>query len=400
MSHQSNEKFPLALKHGFYIEQHAEMGLVKPIIDNQIFSKDLDYLFAKYPVAPLHEKGDLVCQLMSGLWPGSIGEAQFKVYKDFEIFLTSLGKRDHFYHQFLVFLIGTNIIWTICENLPNEKKNEIFGFIEDRDIYLTWLMSSTYHDFGYPLSVADDVIRQLSGFYDCIGLSKISQKINVFLDKNPVGQLFMGDKDFLEKDINVGSSTSIKSFLKNCLEKQFDLSGVELVELWGALKEDRNHGYISSVMLCANMLDECSENESSYSKHIEYAAPAIISHIFSGKYSSYSKKVRLTRNPYAYLLYLIDNIQDWSRVFTESEKHENFTLTGYTFDHSQKKIEMSYYLSHSKWSRNFEEKAREKIRERGTTIKSPISDLNCGISIKLKYYLQFSQEPEVIELQL
>ena len=64
-----------------------------------------------------------------------------------EIFSKEFGYREHFVHQFQVFLLGACII----DRLYDSRQEEIQSFLKSYEvpIEIAWLAASTYHDFNY-----------------------------------------------------------------------------------------------------------------------------------------------------------------------------------------------------------------------------------------------------------
>jgi hypothetical protein len=89
-------------------------------------------------------------------------------------------------------------------------------------------------------------------------------------------------------------------------------------------------------------------------KSLSYALPAIAMHGFKHNQLGAFGKIKFSVNPYAYLLLLVDNLQDWSRP-TRVQRGKNsiiFIVDGLTFKDSPtvKKIVLSYILYCTKWN--------------------------------------------------
>lgn len=99
-------------------------------------------------------------KLIQKLWKGRFGVDYPDIHKDFEVvLLLDPNYRDHFLHQFQVFLLGTLII----DKLYNEAWIKNFETQNKTRIEDAWLACSTYHDYNYPIQKWDDWMKRFLG---------------------------------------------------------------------------------------------------------------------------------------------------------------------------------------------------------------------------------------------
>ncbi len=116
-------------------------------ISKLVYSEVLKPLATKYRYEEDNDH-DIALNIISNLWSNRLDERYPDIHKDFEqLLLLDPRYRDHFLHQFQVFLLGSLIIDTLYNESWVREFNSSYGSnIED-----VWLACSTYHDYNYPI---------------------------------------------------------------------------------------------------------------------------------------------------------------------------------------------------------------------------------------------------------
>ena len=194
--------------------------------------------------------------------------------------------RDHFLHQFNVFLLGKYILDN--DKIQKPKLNEF-----------EWLLCSALHDVGYPVSLANMWLREF-------GFSPVSRKNRSLILKNLASLCLAYQKKREEKWM---------------WEENVEAYNQPLYKKWeGWIKNpDRclDHAPISAIITIGSILDSHRSKDKNYmegrfSKEVCPAALAVaIHHIRDEKLLG--EKVSCRRMPNSFLLMLCDEIQDWGR---------------------------------------------------------------------------------------
>ena len=256
------------------------------------------------------ERRDLVQVIsvtLKDLWIERYGKEQahelFKKQQEFEPLLKKDPHyRDHFVHQFQVFLMGVPIIEKFYELISKRVSN----------VELSWLLASTFHDVGYPVQQHDFLTRAF--FKDFLGVDSIPIMVNFssvltdtrflrYIDRLTSFYAFCNSVEAPQKQWRYSKAYEIddelrKLFLKNLICKP-------------------NHGVISALALLDGIESSSKEDtsgvqkDSIFSNAVMSAALAILLHddeVFRNMDEIYFKK-----NPLAFLLIYCDTIQEWGR---------------------------------------------------------------------------------------
>jgi hypothetical protein len=247
-------------------------------------------------------------------------------FKSYEVLLLELpGYRDHFIHQFQVFLLGSIIIELMYkESFSDEnskrssgKKAKSFSDYyhlslhmgagprsEDFEADLAWLIASCFHDVAYPIQRSDQLFNNF--FKKFMGLDNIVEKVSlckVFLDSNygklidELCDLYVNLK-FCDRPWKYDSRDIRNIYLNDRFNRAIRIS----------LMEKRDHGVLGSLIL----LHQSKGGGAEYSKIIYPAALAIALHndIFK---NSLQDNILFEENPLGFLLIYCDLIQEWGR---------------------------------------------------------------------------------------
>lgn len=203
----------------------------------------------------LTEKGDeyvFTSEVFSSLWKNELGPS----YSDFlEVFEPSLqyisasnlkrgGRiyRDHYIHQFQVFLLGLPII---------DKKYAFFKrHYENPE--LVWLVAASFHDNAYPVQLYD---KWSGEFFK-----------RVFKIKNEIGTIELKSK-FIDEDFLSCLGYLVCSFCKThppqkTLENNWLATENDLIQfIYRMITEEKNHGVLSCVSLLKMLTSPIQEND-------------------------------------------------------------------------------------------------------------------------------------------
>jgi len=256
-----------------------------------------------------------------------------------EIFVKEFGYREHFLHQFQVFLLGAYII----DKLYDARKDSFNEFekLYGVPIENVWLAASTYHDFNYSTQKYGSwLIEYLTGVlrFENKRVKRELSKIN--LDLAIIRENYLSTCEIV---------------ILNLINKYKDISEDEKNKLCQFLYENiaqkRNHALISGITLL-KIYNESRKKDKIKKGGIEQAALSILLHdekvweYFSGckgflieenecgkkcknknKCDPWDKELALCnildcidfdREPLLYLLILCDTVQDEGRVAQES----------------------------------------------------------------------------------
>lgn len=112
-----------------------------------------------------------------------------------------------------------------------------------------------------------------------------------------------------------------------------------------------------------------NDKENDYLKKI---SAAIALHALPNEDISFFKKIDFYSNPLAYLLILIDNIQDWNRTLKPSQEWPSYSLE--YFDSDVDSMQLIYNLEHQLWTDKMKENVRRSLNEKREllqTLKPP-----------------------------
>ncbi len=279
------------------------------------FHKTIESYFAALQKIGVDKRVDNVQNTISHLWEEASKYADFlEEMRSFEPLLKELGLRDHFIHSFNVFLLGYYIINKI--NRSTDQVGYYFGTSENTS-NLIWLLASTFHDVAYAVEKTDDWLNKF---------------FNNFLGVNPHFSLSISEVlTPVHADIMRMLSQYHKSSTPNIFDFSFDKMDWYYYNKLGEELAGKNHGVISALMLCHRMAIKegflCkppktakrdrvrNRNQWDFLDHLR-ASHAISLHHIS------SIPVEFHRHPFAFVLILCDEIQDWGRG--EMDKQRDF----------------------------------------------------------------------------
>ena len=258
---------------------------------------------------------DAIMENLSDLWCRKYGEKyNFPIlegFKEYEKMLFELPRyRDHFIHQYQVFLLGAIIIDEISAKSDKSFQQyyyESLGLESDRKNSLAdiaWLVASTFHDVAYPVQKSEELFNNFFKIFmgiedkivERIGLEKISF--------NPSYSKLIDQLCDLHYNIDRGSlpwkfnSTQV---IKLCIDRGFRES------IYESLIKERDHGVLGALIL----LYQSEAGKDEYSTMTYPAALAIAMH--NKILKNYNYIIEFEKNPLTFLLAYCDLIQEWGR---------------------------------------------------------------------------------------
>lgn len=232
--------------------------------------------------------------------------------------------RDHFMHQFHVFMIGYIFIFrhglskfltlTVNNYLngPNkESSNIILGNSDSNsfgeiDVLRIWVLTSLFHDCAYSF---EKIEQGFDSFSDRTLLSKLKMKIDwaaFFLEEKEVGSTLAWLTQFYNR---------CHALEKH--EKKADLLRIFLQH--GIVKRD--HGILSALLLLRQLenikLGSSEAKITGFPLHIiaDIASTAIAIHngVYKDIVDQIGYRICFNSNPYLFLLIYCDTVQEWGR---------------------------------------------------------------------------------------
>lgn len=245
---------------------------------------------------------------------------QFELYREFEaVLFKDPGYRDHFIHQFQVFLTGVPII----DNYHDRIFERISGTVSKEalvDIDFSWLLAATFHDIGYPVQRFDAILATF--FRDFLNI----EDVPVWVDIGRILTL----RNFQQY---VDELTSLFTFLRKSQrgKSRWRYSARHAIEhdvrshFMRRLIVGRNHGVVSALTLLDRMESGGLEGgmtaeyeDTILTGTVMPAALAILLHDI-GVYSDEKiGDIRFEENPLSFLLIYCDALQEWGRPVSSS----------------------------------------------------------------------------------
>ena len=296
-----------------------DKDLLENCLSNGLYKLEIpESLFKEYlELENYLEKREIAIKIIKSLFKKYFkkfkkGFELIKALKNFEenlLYKYLLYYRDHFLHSLQIFLLGFYMMRKVNTlGMPIEflSKRDYEGFIR------TWLLISVFHDIGYLAQTLMDISDKINTLYfkniSGINLSKLELNFSEKLE-----DIFKKILEELAEGIIIGEDKYYFSNSKSDIyDNQKDIILNELMESYF----ERNHGIISSLFsyytlnLDINYIKK--EKRDLLLKEIKLACAAIATHDLEK-----IKKIHLDfrDNPFACLLILCDNIQEWNRPY-------------------------------------------------------------------------------------
>lgn len=368
----------------------------KRYIDRKVMAKIFDLKNISYHKElvifineQLTEKGDeyeFASEVFAALWEKHIGLPYSNFLKVFEPGLQHIfaetrenGRiyRDHYLHQFQVFLLGIPIMDNLYKFFSQKYKEPA----------LSWLIASSFHDISYPIQLYDEWSEKF--FRDAFKIPRSPGTLE--LKSNFVDHSFLSCMGYLIDWLcSVHLCRQLKS---NWLDEENDL----VQFFYKEITTIKNHGVLSSISLLKMI--QSPSNKKKLCKKLGCKFQTALKDIFlpcvlsitlheskiwsklrKEKATDKSPKVlstlKFVDDPLSFLLIFCDCVQEWGRPskFQEDEKIEKwkrFYLKEFVLDSTRVNITL-WTPKYTKGEKFFRDK-QDELRELQNFLQPPPS---------------------------
>ena len=275
--------------------------------------------------------------------------SQLEVIAKFDEMLGLTGKRRHFNHSFEVFLLGLLIM--------NHKRNLFAKVWKEHGVtdkkvawrknFFTWLFTASFHDFGYPLEQSSKIIETIADMYFGIDVARVSDKFKMINTEK-----FLITEDYLYKYYSLKNPSTLlgaKKYemdvydLEEILKNSFAMSlDEDSAEEYQQNKAKDKHGFVGALLLARQTMGVTMDDSKDFNlESLMMAIGAVMVHSLPSKteekvskdpYQGLVYSVNPKKNVFAYLLTLLDGLQDWDRNYGDSsDKYPEYTLNSFDF---------------------------------------------------------------------
>jgi len=263
-----------------------------------------------------------ITKALRALWVVKAGKSEtFTIFEDFATFegflFQSPDYRGHYAHQFNVFLLGYYILNKITQN--DEGCRSVF-FRGSSNPNFTWMLSSTFHDMGYPIQQLDDWFSKFLNMF-----LKVDVQYQIEVEK-VLTPLFFEYARYLSKE-HAKQISGYSVSLPSEFEIDWKFYNVLLTRL-----RKKDHGIISALLLMHSLLTQEEIKKFSgeglewirqtFPHEIMPACHAISIHHLVQEIQTEDFRNNLRHHPYAFLLILCDVLQDWGRSISQKDYSE------------------------------------------------------------------------------
>lgn len=354
----------------------AEENIIEPLLDFDIFNDvTVQRSLTQYPHLNFENKTQTVKSILKLLWDKFLNVSIFEQFEKFDQVLAVIGIRGHFVHQFEVFLLGLYFIDFI------NKKNTLFDKSSLNDAIKVWLIVSTAHDFGYPIQDGPSSLLEISKMYKTFGFNEISNSV-----KKCSVDVKGGRKQELNDIIarNTISEKNLFDFISSKIHESSLLTVEQSIVLLEKLSRDNDHGYISSCILI-NLIKKKDRKTKKAINILGQAVAAIALHNHD-KYLSGRRVLSCKKNIFSVLLFVIDNIQDWSREIIKEEGLSTCKIKKVSSANVNNLIEIEFLLDHILWLPDLKIRTKSWLEKKVSKLAT-LSDKDTlkTMSLSLKY---------------
>lgn len=203
-------------------------------LKNIQYADKLKELASKYR-NKIGDDADIALDYTSELWIDNLNMEYPDIHRNLEeILLRDKLYRDHYVHQFQVFLIGAYILDKMYVTRGFSRIINSFEENYKCKIENAWLAASTYHDFNYGLQKFDDWLLQY--FSDTLGIKNQEAKDHL--------NLLNLDAAMVRESL----TEKIKNIVR-CLNLDEDTENKTLKFFYEKTSRDRNHGVLSALSI-------------------------------------------------------------------------------------------------------------------------------------------------------
>ena len=305
-------------------------------------------------------------ELMKVLWQDGPEVGLLNSFEKFDRFLRALGRRDHFIHQFEVFLFG----WFLIDFLVSRGNSlESLTPFKLQPFLKLWLMTAMGHDLGFPLQESPKIFKALDELYGhrSIGLYRTSNLL-ARLERQFSRTTFTG-RPRLVKYLLSGQGAGIDEKIILGIANTTGLNGEMARLVWHKMEKfPNNHGLLSALLLGRAVFhsygteaarEKTAATDSMDPQHLYLSLAAIALHHLKEELPYVIKKIEFGRNPFAYLLYLADNLQEWSRDLGGWAEEPTTLLCECKGENSG--IILTFLITHDTWDLRCWKKPRKRL---------------------------------------
>lgn len=305
---------------GITPEQFGKRYIERKILDLAFDLKSVSYHKKLCELVTQHllKKGndyDFVSRAFSELWKECKLKMEYSNFlKEYEpaLYHISAGEkkvyRDHYLHQFQVFLLGIHIIDKYHKIIEKCHKNFTLDILEKQ-----WLVAASFHDMAYPVQLYDSWSKKF--FKNIFGISNVgaSDLKSEFIDKTLLSCMGYLINSFCE------------THLKKILGGKFLAEEQKLVQFFYAKITGVKHHCILSGL---SLLKQASKvNDSGLLENVMIpAALAITLHdkeIWDTLCNEHGcSMIKFENDPLAFILLFCDCIQEWGRPKASPEERK------------------------------------------------------------------------------
>lgn len=275
----------------------------------------------------------LILELLKSLWVKKYGKIEafnrFGTFENYEkILLRQPHYRDHFIHQFQVFLCGLPII-----NHHYDRVREPYLKVFPNDeinLEFSWLLAASYHDVGYLIQLINTWM--IAFFNELMEIPKVSFDIDlnrILLERN--------FNEYIDKIVSLNMNYQNIEPIPWKYSEPNKIDNEIRKEFLSKLLYERNHGVISSLILLDRIQNsEAVKNapdyiDTTFTSTVMPAAVAIALHdksIFNCHTMS-SNRVNFSKDPLTFTLIFCDTLQEWGRPGSSNSTDGAPRLTKY-----------------------------------------------------------------------
>lgn len=303
--------------------------------NNPFNSQDVTRLLGeldKTDIDNFSQRIDIIIKILNILWvrheKGTI-MAQMHDWKRIEQFIYPSEKhyRDHLQHQLYVYLLGSVVIELTFEEAFYDIYNNLLGLTKDNseftmknaknEMHFVWMMSSTFHDYAYPIEKFNLISNRISEFF----WEEYRSEVGIYSKlKLSVEHKIMFDE--LVKNIESINNSDDMFFIDDFLQNGF---------------LNRDHGIYSGMILIPKIMRKIDQSYiTKNNKKLWIAATRTMA-----LHNYRIKHIKVQNDPLLALLIICDEIQDWDRMLYYFEKEQDHDKVKNNFKLSQLKIDNS-----------------------------------------------------------
>lgn len=271
---------------------------------------------------------------------------------DFQEILFQLPNyREHFIHQFNVFLIGYLILNTINKQ---QFKHFTDCLHNDKNVFQAWFLTSLMHDTGYPLGKAGHWSKKfLHKMFDLKDSQAEQQTLNI--------------NELLASQLLQHGAIDWLLFIIDEIKRIFNLQENDVDELKQiALNQFLTH--LDEDIIAALLLVKAGKDTKLDDTIVSISATAIAIH--SEPLQKFLKKIFFSMHPLAFLLCYCDNIQEQGRFRIERKIGDDWRVrkTSIRVDNNCVKATLIYTKKPGKW----DDDIFKKIKNLENIYKGPV----------------------------